>query len=121
LKQGRSSTGPFRLKTKLLFVCSRNRWRSPTAGSLFKDHPRYEARSAGTANSARIKVTSGHLGWADLIFCMEQKHADQLRERFPEEIAGKTLITLRIPDDYGFMDPALIELLRAELAAHLDF
>jgi predicted protein tyrosine phosphatase len=106
--------------TKLLFVCSANQWRSPTAEALFKSHPRYEARSAGTGNGARIKVTAGHLGWADMIFCMEKKHADWLRERFPQELASRTLITLRIPDDYGFMNPVLIELLNTELAAHLE-
>ena len=51
---------------------------------------------------------------------MERKHADRLRENFPEEIAGKPVITLRIPDDFQFMDPELIELLRTELAAHLE-
>jgi predicted protein tyrosine phosphatase len=56
-----------------------------------------------------------------MIFCMERKHADRLRERFPGEIAGKPLITPRIPDDYRFLDPELIELLRAELSAHLKF
>jgi len=86
---------------------------------LFKDHPRYAARSAGTENGARIKVTSGHLGWADMIFCMEKKHADRLRDRFPEELVGKKLLTLRIPDDYRFMDPELIERLRTELGQHL--
>ena len=109
-----------RLKTKLLFVCSRNQWRSPTAEALFKDHPRYEARSAGTENGARVKITAGHVGWADLIFCMERKHADRLNEKFPEELAGKRLITLRIPDDYEFMDPELVKLLQDELAAYLD-
>jgi len=87
---------------------------------LFKNHPRCEARSAGTENGARIKLTSGHLGWADRIFSMERKHADRLRERFPDEITGKPLITLRIPDDYRFMDPALVDLLRTELASHLE-
>jgi predicted protein tyrosine phosphatase len=56
-----------------------------------------------------------------MIFCMEKKHVDRLRERFPEEIAGKPLVTLRIPDNFRFMDPALIDLLRTELAAHLQF
>ncbi len=51
---------------------------------------------------------------------MERKHADRLREKFPEAIAGKPLVVLRIPDDYRFMDPALLELLRAELAGHLE-
>ena len=104
----------------MLFVCSRNYWRSPTAEALFRGHPRYEARSAGTENSARVKVTAGHVGWADMIFCMEKKHADRLREKFPEELSGKPLVTLRIPDDYEFMDPALLDLLRGELAAHLE-
>lgn len=86
---------------------------------MFRNHPRYAARSAGTESGARVKVTAGLLGWADLIFCMERKHADRLRERFPAAIAGKPVINLRIPDDYAFMDPALIELLRTDLAVHL--
>ena len=113
-------SAPPHLKTKILFVCSRNQWRSPTAEALFKNHPRYEARSAGTSDSARIKVTACHLGWADLIFGMECKHAELLRERFPVELTDKPLITLRIPDDYAFMDPALIALLRDELATHIE-
>ena len=108
------------MKTKLLFVCSRNQWRSPTAEALFKNHPRYDARSAGTKIGARIKVTDCHIGWADMIFCMERKHADRLRDRFAPAIKGKPLVTLRIPDDYNYMDPTLIELLRAELGAHLQ-
>ena len=106
-------------RTKLLFVCSRNRWRSPTAEALCKNHPRFDARSAGTETGARIKVTACHLGWADMIFCMERKHADRLRARFPEELADKPLITLRIPDDYAFMQPELITCLEAALAPHL--
>lgn len=109
------------LKTKLLFVCSRNQWRSPTAEALFKGHPRYDARSAGTETGARVKVTACHIGWADVIFCMEKKHAARLAERFAAELADKPLITLRIPDDFEFMDPALVALLRAELSAHIDF
>jgi predicted protein tyrosine phosphatase len=107
------------MKTKLLFLCSANQWRSPTAESLFRNHRRYEARSAGTENGARVKVTAGHIGWADLIFCMERKHADRVRERFAAELAGKRMITLRIPDNYKFMDPELVRLLQVELAHHL--
>ncbi|HEY9250858.1 MAG TPA: protein tyrosine phosphatase [Rariglobus sp.] len=108
------------MRTKLLFVCSRNRWRSPAAEALFKNHARYDARSAGTENGARIKVTACHLGWADRIFCMERKHADRLREKFPGELAGKPPVILRIPDDYPSVDdPALIEHLRTALAAYL--
>ena len=107
-------------KTHLLFLCSRNQWRSPTAEALFKNHPHYSARSAGTETGARIKVTVCHLGWADQIFCMERKHVDRLREKFPTELAGKPLIVLRIPDDFQRDDPELIALLREKLAAHLE-
>jgi predicted protein tyrosine phosphatase len=108
------------VKIKLLFLCSRNQWRSPTAEELFRVHPRYEARSAGTVERARVKLTAGHIGWADMIFCMEKKHAAAVTEHFSAELGDKPLITLRIPDDSTYMDPDLIELLRAELAIHLD-
>lgn len=114
-------SGPATERTKLLFVCSRNLWRSPTAEALFRDHPQFEARSAGTENGARIKLTAGHVGWADWIFCMEKKHAARVEERFLTELGDKPLVVLRIPDDYRFMDPALIDLLRTELSAHLEF
>ena len=87
---------------------------------LFQDHPRYEARSAGTAKGARTKITAGHIGWADLIFCMEKKHAERLRKKFPDALAGKPVVVLRIPDDYGFMAPALVALLRTGLAGHVE-
>jgi predicted protein tyrosine phosphatase len=49
----------------LLFVCSRNQWRSPTAAALFADSDRYVAKSAGTSDSARIKITPGLINLAD--------------------------------------------------------
>lgn len=76
-------------------------------------------RSAGTENGARMKVTAGHLGWADLIFVMEKKHLRRLQEKFSGEIAGKTVIVLDIPDEYEFMDEELIELLESRISEYL--
>ena len=104
---------------KLLFVCSRNRLRSLTAEKLFDGVPLYQVRSAGTQPGARIVVTEGHIGWADLIFCMEKSHLSRLRQKFPEAIAGKEVICLHIPDEYEFMQPDLIDELRAKLSPHL--
>ena len=104
---------------KLLFICSRNQWRSPTAEKLLHKFDVYEARSAGTAPGARIKVTAGHIGWADIVFVMERKHAEKLRASFGEELAGKEIICLHIPDDYQFLDAELIELLKSRLAGHV--
>ena len=107
-------------KTKVLFVCSRNQRRSPTAEALFRGHPAYEARSAGTETGARIKLTAGQIGWADLVFCMEKSHAARVQESFSQELGEKPLIVLRIADDYEFMDPALVDLLQTELETYLE-
>jgi predicted protein tyrosine phosphatase len=106
---------------KLLFVCSQNKWRSLTAERLFAGHPWYQVRSAGTQPGARIVVTEGHIGWADLIFCMEKSHLQRLRLKFPEAMQGKPVVCLNIPDDYEFMQPELVDELQAKLAPYLTF
>jgi len=77
------------------------------------------ARSAGTEPGARVRVTAGHIGWADMVFVMERKHLRQLREKFPDEFASKPVICLHIPDDYEFMQPELIDLLQSAVTPHL--
>lgn len=104
---------------KLLFVCSRNKWRSLTAEKLFANSPLYQARSVGTQPDARIVVNEGHLGWADVIFCMEKSHASRLRRKFPEALRGKRVICLHIPDEFEFMDPDLIDELQAKLSPYV--
>lgn len=66
-----------------------------------------------------MRVTAGHLGWADAVFVMEKRHADRLRAKFPGALAGKRLVNLRIPDNYPFQDAALVALLREKLADYL--
>lgn len=105
---------------KLLFVCSRNRLRSLTAEHIFTGIPGIQVRSAGTQPEARIVVTEGHLGWADIIFVMEKSHLNRLRQRYPEALDRKRVITLQIPDDYAYMDPDLIAELRARVSEHVD-
>ena len=105
--------------SRLLFICSQNKWRSLTAERLFNNHPHHETRSAGTEPGARVRVTASHLGWPQVILVMEHRHADRLREKFAEEMRGKTVVTLRIPDKYPFQDPTLVALLREKLVAHL--
>ena len=104
---------------KLLFICSQNRCRSLTAEQLFAGAPGYQVRSAGTQPDARIVVTEGHLGWADMIFCMEKSHLNRLRRKFPEALEGKKVICLHIPDDYEFMQADLIDELRGRLGPYV--
>ena len=103
----------------VLFICSRNRLRSPTAEQVFADWPGIETASAGLANDADTPVTPELLAWADLIFVMENRHRGRLSSPFGRYLKGKRIICLDIPDDYEFMDPKLVELLRARVPRHL--
>ncbi|KNY25878.1 low molecular weight protein tyrosine phosphatase family protein [Pseudobacteroides cellulosolvens] len=105
---------------KILFICSKNKWRSLTAEKIFHGYNDYDVRSAGTEEGARVKVTIGHIGWADIIFVMEKKHFRRLREKFNESIDGKKVINLDIPDDYMYMDEELIEVLKSRVSEYID-
>lgn len=104
---------------KLLFICSRNKWRSLTAEKIFNGINEYDVRSAGTEANARIKVTDGHIGWADIVFVMEKKHSRRLKNKFGNLLNDKKIICLDIPDDYQFMDEELIELLKCRVSEHI--
>jgi predicted protein tyrosine phosphatase len=105
---------------KILFICSQNRWRTLTAEKMYEGFPGYEARSAGTEQNARIRVTEGHIGWADKIFVMEKRHIDRLRDRFGDQLVDKEVICLHIGDDYRFMDQDLVATLREQLRPHIN-
>jgi predicted protein tyrosine phosphatase len=95
----------------VLFVCSRNKWRSPTGEAVFRKRPGVSTRSAGTSSSARRTVSITDIQWADLIFVMEEKHGARLRANFRQAIRYKEIHILDIPDDYTFMAAELVELL----------
>ena len=97
---------------RLLFICSRNRLRSPTGEAVFDAVDGVEARSAGTARDAEWQVTLDDIRWADIILAMEQKHANRIRADFRQAVAHKTVRVLGIPDDYKYMQNELVALLR---------
>jgi predicted protein tyrosine phosphatase len=105
--------------SNLLFICSKNQWRSPTAELLFKNHPVHRARSAGTSDKARVKVSGKLLDWAEVVFVMERKHRDILKQRFASALAGKEIVILDIEDNYQFNDAELIEILEMGLVNYL--
>lgn len=103
----------------LLFLCSQNKRRSLTAEKIFDGVGGHQARSAGTERNARIKVTPGLLGWADIIFCMEKKHLRRIKEKYSDIISDKKVVCLHIADDYEFMDQELQELLKDHVDAYI--
>jgi len=105
----------------ILFVCSRNKWRSRTAETIYKNHSIHNVRSAGTEPSARIKINSKLILWADLILVMEKKHKQRIIENFSKDIIDKEIIILNIPDDYQYMDEELINELNSKVLDYLNY
>jgi predicted protein tyrosine phosphatase len=103
-------------RLNLLFVCSRNQWRSPTGEQVWRRHPLVNARSAGTSAGARRVVSADDLAWADAVLVMEDKHKSRLLAQYRALLLHKPLHVLDIPDDYKYMDPELVELLRDPVA-----
>ena len=103
----------------VLFVCSRNKWRSRTAETIFKDNQSHEFRSAGTENDARIKVNEKLIDWADLIFVMEKRHKQRLQDKFDQVLNDKKIVILEIEDNYQYMDEELIEALKTSVTPYL--
>ena len=104
---------------KVLFICSQARLRSPTAEHVFADWPGVATASAGLNRHADHPLTPELLEWADLIFVMEQRHRAKLSETFQPSLKGRRVVCLDIPDDFEYMDPALVQLLRNRVPRHL--
>jgi predicted protein tyrosine phosphatase len=102
---------------RLLFICSRNRLRSPTAEAVFAGYDGLETRSAGTAKDAEYHIGADDLEWADLVLVMERHHAKRLRELFPKN--RTRVVVLGIPDEYDLMQPELVKLLEERVALFL--
>ena len=107
------------LPRNVLFICSQNRLRSPTAEQVFADWPGIKTSSAGLNHGAENPLTPELLQWADLIFVMEKTHRSKLSAKFKAYLGSKRIICLDIPDNYEFMDPDLIHLLNSKVPRHL--
>ncbi|EPL06676.1 low molecular weight protein tyrosine phosphatase family protein [Pseudomonas sp. TH05] len=103
----------------VLFICSQNRLRSPTAEQVFADWPGVETASAGINHDAQVPVCPELLEWADLILVMEPRHRSKLSSKFKPHLRDKKIICLNIPDDFEFMAPELIEILRKQVPQFL--
>ncbi len=99
---------------RVLFICSQNRLRSPTAEQVFANRDGFEVASAGLNPEAQTPVSPDLLEWADVIFVMERAHRNKLSKKFKVHLNSKRIICLDIPDEFEFMDPALVRLLEAK-------
>ena len=96
----------------ILFVCSRNKKRSRTAETIFRDKEGHKVLSAGTEENAQQRVTEKLLNWAELVLVMEKVHKGKLRYKYGSLLADKELVVLNIPDEYEYMDDELVAMLQ---------
>ena len=97
---------------RILFICSQNKLRSPTAENIFSNDPDLEVASAGLDNDAKIKVTPELVEWADIIFVMEKNHKNRLQKKFKKHLDKQRVVCLGIPDEYDYMDQELINIFK---------
>ncbi|MCS7120894.1 MAG: phosphotyrosine protein phosphatase [Nitrososphaerota archaeon] len=103
---------------RILFVCTGNMDRSPTAERLLKGKEGFEVKSAGTWIYARNRISKDLIEWADQIFVMEEHHREIILSMNPA--ADRKIVVLGIPDIYQRNDPELINILKTKLAEHLN-
>lgn len=103
----------------LLFICSQNKLRSPTAEAVFSGIPGIDVDSAGLNNDAIVPLSPEQVRWADVIFVMEKTHRGKLNRKFKRHLKRQRVIVLGIPDDYDYMDPALVQLLKVKVKPFL--
>lgn len=99
----------------VLFVCSQNRLRSPTAEAIYAHREDLDVRSAGTNPDSEAPISLEDVEWADLILVMDASHRNKLQGMFGKIIASRRVHVLGIPDNYEYMQPELIEILRARI------
>jgi len=104
---------------RVLFVCGRNRLRSPTAERVFSSYPDVEVASAGVNPDAEERVSAELITWADLIFVMEKSQRSKMTKRFRPVLKNKQIVCLDIPDEYDYMDPELVRVLQRKVLPFL--
>jgi predicted protein tyrosine phosphatase len=105
---------------RILFVCSECRLRSPTAEAVFSAYPGIEAIAAGTNKDAETPLSGDLIEWADIVLVMEKSHRKKLANRFQALLRNKPVGVLGIPDNYAFMDPELVSLLKSRVPRYLS-
>lgn len=104
---------------KLLFVCSENRLRSPTAEAVFSEYNGIEAIGAGTNADADTPLSGDLIEWADVILVMEKSHKNKVSKKYQELLKDKKLVCLDIPDNYDCMQPELIRMLETKVPRYV--
>ncbi len=107
-------------KVKILFVCGRNQWRSPTGEAIYRNDQRVSVRSVGVSDKGRRRLSANDLEWAELVLVMEEKYKRRIVMTYRDRLDLPAIECLDIPDEYKYMDPELVELIRSGTEHYID-
>jgi predicted protein tyrosine phosphatase len=113
------------MNINFLFVCSANKQRSKTGEDYFSGlYPNLNFQSGGTnlricQREGTNPVTEELLVWADVVFVMESRHAQLIKEATSNKFAKKVIV-LAIEDKYKYFQPELIEILIKKTDRYLN-
>lgn len=105
------------MKTKpsILVVCGRNKRRSKTAETIFRDSNEFSIKSVGLSPKSPSQISESQIVWADLIFVMEDGHKSRILDQF-RHLALPEIAVLHIEDEYDYMDDELVEMLKEDIS-----
>lgn len=103
---------------KVLCVCSAGLLRSPTAAWVLSNAPfNYNTRAVGyNPEYAMVLLDAVNVCWADEVVVMDKWQKEAVMELLKEYGWDKPVHVLNVPDDYGYRDPELVDLLTEELS-----
>lgn len=108
------------MKPNILFVCGRNKWRSPTAEKIYKNDQRRNVRSAGISEKSNHQVNGNDIFWADLIVVFEHKYKSWIIEKF-RDLHLLRIKNMDIPDEYEYMNPELVEMIKDRVEDYIKY
>lgn len=102
---------------RVLCVCSAGLLRSPTIAWVLSNPPfNYNTRAVGcNAEYGFIQLDAYQLFWAEEVVCADKEHAvavNKILDENPQTFLScrPKVISLDIPDDFGYRDPHVVEL-----------
>lgn len=102
-------------RKRVLCICSAGLLRSPTAAWILSNEPfGFNTRAAGiNEDFALVPVDNVLLHWADELVVMTEDQQEEIKQA--ESAQGKPIHLLDVPDNYGFRNPALVEIMTEKL------
>lgn len=104
------------ISDRVLCVCSAGLLRSPSMTVVLQAEPfNKNCRAAGTEDYALVRISEALIKWADQIVVADsytEQRVRQICEELGIDDSLEDIINLNIPDQYGYRDGELLELIK---------